>query len=79
MMDMNEFIPFETNISSQIDMRGYHCLKCKYEEDIPRFMVDEFSENDVSYSDYHFNNKEIITMVLVCPICNSEFICKNQD
>lgn len=72
-----EAFPF--GIETNEDMSKYHCLKCKFEEDVPRFMIDEFIEDDFLDSGLSVEKFEVKMPILVCPKCGGKFIYKETD
>ncbi|SHK44379.1 hypothetical protein, partial [Tepidibacter formicigenes] len=57
----------------------YQCLECGFEEDVPRFIIDEFIEDDFFASGCDIENFEVKMPILICPKCNGELVSKNTD
>lgn len=57
----------------------YQCLRCRYEENVPGFMIEEFIEDDLFEADYGEEDCEFKMPILICPKCGAEFIYKNTD
>ncbi|QUH25715.1 hypothetical protein [Serpentinicella alkaliphila] len=61
-------IPFDDPKEIQRDMYKYQCIHCRYEEEVPGYVVEEFvwwEEMDEEYA----KTKEDRMPTLVCPKC----------
>lgn len=54
-------------------------MKCKFEEDVPGFIIDEFIEDDFFASGLRVERFEVKMPILICPECGEEFKYKETD
>lgn len=62
-------------------MYNYHCLVCKYEEEVPEICVDELGNyEEIELEDGTIECHEAEGMpILICPNCDADFYHKDDD
>lgn len=62
-------------------MYNYHCLVCKYEEEVPEICVDElgdYEEIELEDGTIEYHKAEGMP-ILICPNCDADFYYKYGD
>ena len=62
-------------------MYNYHCLVCKYEEEVPEICVDElgdYEEIELEDGTIEYHKAEGMP-ILICPNCDADFYYKDGD
>lgn len=70
-------IPFGDPMEIKRDMYRYRCKDCKYEEDVPGYVIEEFiwwEEMDKEYA----KTKKSRMPTMVCPSCEGTLLFKEE-